>query len=61
MSHTVTLTLAVLDSAHDLDDLVGEKWELNKFINLLSSVESGILSASALVNVDGTFTVLGTN
>ena len=62
MSHTVTITLAVLDSAELVDDLVGERWELNKVINLLSAVESGVLSASALVNVDDTtFTVLGTN
>jgi len=62
MSHTVTLTLAVLDSAEHVDDLVGERWELNKVINLLSSIESGVLTASALVNVDDTtYTVLCTN
>lgn len=62
MSHKVVITLADLDSAAILDDLRGERWELNKVINLLSAVESGVLSASALVNVDDTtFTVMGTN
>lgn len=62
MSHKVVIELAVLDSSANLDDLRGERWELNKVINLLSAVESGALTASALVNVDDTtFTVLCTN
>ena len=62
MSNTVTLTLAVLDSSELVADLNGERWELNKVINLLSAVESGVLTASALLNVDDTtYTVLCTN
>lgn len=62
MSHTVTLELAVLDSCEHVNDLHGERWELNKVINLLSAIESGVLTASALVNVDDTtFTVLCDN
>ena len=62
MSHKVVIELAALDSAAYLDDLRGERWELNKVINLLPAVESGVLTASALVNVDDTtFTVLCTN
>ena len=60
MSHTFTLTLANLDSAEMVGDLVGERWELTKVINLIGAVESGVLTASALVNVDDTtYTVLG--
>lgn len=59
MSQTVTITLAVLDSSEPVDNLVGEKWELRKVIDLLSAVNSGTKSASCLVNVDDTtFTVL---
>ena len=62
MSHKVVIELAALDSVANLDDLRGERWELNKVINLLSAVESGVLTASALVNVDDTtFTVMCTN
>lgn len=62
MSHTVTLTLAVLDSAALVENLAGERWELTKVINLLAAVESGVLTASALLDVDSTtFTVLCTN
>jgi hypothetical protein len=62
MSQKVVLTLDVLDSAEMVENLVGERWELNKVINLLSAVESGVLSASALINVDDTtYTVLCTN
>jgi len=61
MSSTVTLTLAVLDSSELVENLAGERWELNKVINLLSAIESGVLTASALLNVDGDFTVLCTN
>jgi hypothetical protein len=62
MSHKVEITLAALDSAEWVGNLHGERWELTKVINLLSAVESGVLTASALVNVDDTtFTVLCTN
>ena len=62
MSTTVTLTLAVLDSSEMVQNLAGERWELTKVINLLSAVESGVLSASALLNVaDTTYTVLCDN
>ena len=62
MSHKVVIELAALDSVANLDDLRGERWELNKVINLLSAVEYGVLTASALVNVDDTtFTVMCTN
>ena len=59
MSQKVTITLAVLDSSEPVDNLVGEKWELNKVMDLLSAVTSGTMSASCLVNVDDTtYTVL---
>ena len=59
MSQTVTITLAVLDTAEMVSDLQAEKQSLVKVINLLEAVNSGALSASCLVNVDDTdYTVL---
>lgn len=61
MSHKLIITLDVLDSVAMLDDLRGERWELTKVINVLSSVESGVMSASAVVDVDDAVTILCDN